>query len=283
MQFRFKRSRKFSDRKKGNKNKKLILLGGLGLVIALFFFTTHLSFFSIKNIKVILDKINCVSEQETKDQSGVLGQSIFFIDNDLVKNKLKGKFICIQSVDISKQLPDKVKLTIFGREAVLALSTDKILDASVSAVLDNLSQNATFSAQASASAIQQLDKNYFLSDNEGFIFGNTDQNLYIPILLYWDSLKIGSKLDTSFVKKILLIFEKFKTLQMPINETKIYPSNDILINSNNPILFSLDGNVEKQLAALQLILEKAKISNDNMSIIDLRFDNPVVRFAPRKK
>ena len=51
---------------------------------------------------------------------------------------------------------------------------------------------------------------------------------------------------------------------------------------NPKVFFRLDNEIDLQLASLQLILEKAKIDERILEFIDLRFDKPIVRFAPKK-
>ena len=83
------------------------------------------------------------------------------------------------------------------------------------------------------------------------------------------------------INNIIKIFDKTKSLGIEIKQAWL--RENILVTETIPkMIFKLD-NVDSQLASLQLILSEAKIESKELEIIDLRFDKPVIKFAPEKK
>lgn len=280
---------KFSSRKEKKKTNLLKILIGvtfLGIIVVAFFLVTP-TIFNIKKVDILSDKIDCVSEGEIKKQADLINKNILFFDRNAIRHNLIKKFSCIKSVEFQISQFNTLKVNLLGREAVLAFVKAPLQEASISAVLNDLqiSKNSTSSASASSSGIlAQFRDEYFLTDDSGFIFSLVLKSPTISVVEYWDnSLKVGSSINNQNFLKLLAIIQKLKEIELVISGVKVYSTNTVLVMSSQPILFSLDTDVENQLAALQLILQKAKIDDENMFFIDLRFDKPIVKFVPKKK
>ncbi len=107
----------------------------------------------------------------------------------------------------------------------------------------------------------------------------------IPRIYFYDkNISLGNKLDKS-LKDSLKILDKIRTFGVNIKDTRVL--NDLFLiypqEGWPKIIFRMDDKVDIQLASLQLILEKTKIDNKELEFIDLRFDKPIVKFAPGKK
>jgi len=266
-------------RRRFKKSKFLNLsLIGIVILISLFFLTIFkLDFFKVKAIDIKKDKVNCASENDLKEKSKVLGKNIFLLDEKNFIDNLKKDFICIKKIVLSKQIPQKITLDIKGREAVVKLVAIKDWEGSASALIDNIST-------PSASQIAEA----YLVDDEAVIFAKED-NSYSPkikelccftINIFKKDLSVDGKLADEYLANTLKILDQLKTLGVS-SEMSMF--NNLLITNSLPkIIFKLDGNVEVQIASLQLILEKAKIDNKELEFIDLRFDKPIVKFAPKK-
>lgn len=223
--------------------------------------------FTIKRIDIEAKNVSCADENQIKNSSGLLGQNFFLINSSKTENDLKKKFVCIKSAAVSKFLPDKIRLQISSREAFAVL-----------AFLKN--KEASFSATPSADEVSD----YYMADNEGVVFGKGVRDLNIPqIFIYNYEISIGQKL-TGEISNALRILDKIKTLGIQINKAWIREGNFIITSSSpaSQIIFRLSNDVDIQLASLQLILDKAKIDVSSLEFIDLRFDKPVVKFAPKK-
>jgi len=238
--------------------KKFIPLVFVVLII-LILTVYRLNIFTIKKVDIESINVSCADQNQLKNSSGLLGQNFFMIDYLKTENILKKKFVCIKSVAVSKILPDKVRLEIQNRQAL--------------AVLASLKNEASISATPSAFDVRE----YELIDNEGVIFGKASNNLNLPQIFVYNS--------KDNIQSALKILEKLKTLGLEINESSLV-DKVFVINASSAvprISFLLDNNIDIQLASLQLILDKAKIDSGMLEFIDLRFDKPVIKFAPKKK
>lgn len=216
-----------------------------------------------------MDNVDCTDEDKLKEAAGIMGQNIFFVNFQKIQESITSKFFCVREIDISRSLPGKITLFASGRKAVAKIYLLSSGEASGSA-LENL---ATPSAQTNEES--------FLTDDQGVIFGlDKGQETLPSIFLNAQSLMPGSKLGAK-QSNSLKILEKSKNLGLEADKMTV--SGDFLVFFSSPrIIFRLDEKIDIQLASLQLILEKAKIDDIRLEFIDLRFDKPAVKFAPKK-
>ncbi len=270
---------KFTHRKKlkinqDKKTKLAISIAGFILILLILIVLVFPSgLFNVKMIDASLNgNLNCVSADQLKKESKLLGVNIFFVDRLSNVKNIKAGFICIKEIKLTKNFPDKVNLDVMGRESrVRLLVLNKM--ATTSAILENIS---TPSAKIVQTAYLADEETIFAKE----INQDSDSQIYLPGL----DLSLGKKIGET-IKKSISILEKLKTFGLSTQTTQLV--NEFLIifpsESQPRIIFSLEKDNNLQLASLQLILEKAKIDKESMEFIDLRFDKPIVRFAPKKK
>ncbi len=244
------------------------------------FFITKTNLFSIKNVNVLMkNKLNCVSDNQLIEISQFKGKNLFLVNEKQIQTIVK-KYLCVKSIKISMFFPDKVEMTVLGREPFAKIMNLKNNQASISAFIED---TASPSAEASADA--------FLIDNEGMAFSLDNEDLDIPRIFIYPgqtALSLGYKFKENVFGSILKIFDKIKALNLgtkttlAVDDSLAEEKNLFIIFSNPKIVFSLKQNLEFQTASLQLILEKAKINSEPLEFIDLRFDKPVIRIAPKK-
>lgn len=255
-------------RKKKN-NIRLLLFPALVLFVTagIFLLYNKSDFLSIKKIDIQAKNVSCADADSIRISTGILGQNFFLIKQHEIENNLKKKFACIKSIGVSKTFPDKISLRAVNREVLAVLASLKNKEASLS---------ATPSAE--------LVREYFLVDSEGVVFGSgVSDSGALKIYIFDREIAVGKKL-TGITADIPKILDKFKSLNIPVDAARIN-QEFFIVTSLSPasqILFRLNDNVNEQLASLQLILNKAKMDLNELEFIDLRFDKPVVRFAPKK-
>lgn len=270
--------RRFTHRKKKRelstkRNLSRVLIACFVLILALSVLLIFKSgIFNIKTIEVnVINNLGCASLDQLKDASQLLGQNIFWVSNVTTSKNIKNKFVCVKEVGLSKQFPDIVKLDVLGREPKAKLLNLPHM-ATASANLENI---------ATPSAEQPLD--IFLVDEEVIFAKDTNRFLVPKIFLRDFNLSEGRKADY-LIKEVLNILEKLKSFGLNIQTTQII--NQFLVifpeNLQPKIIFRLGKDINAQIASLQLILKIAKIDSSSVEFIDLRFDKPVVRFAPKK-
>lgn len=261
------------SRKKTLKNfilKLLIVLSLFALIGGIYLFSKN-NLFKISKVNLTLNSADCVSSEQIKKI--ITDQNILFLNSTKIEKQIREKHICIKSVFISKIFPNKISVEVSGREpaAILMVGSQNI---------------ASLSAEASESGtinfvIDQKSKP-LLVDETGVIFSEDIGQKNIPrIYVSEEKLVVGKNLEGGVTKQALEIINKLRIFNLEIKEVKIDSGKNLIINSNPKLIFSLNKSVDIQLASLQLILEKAKIDKEIMELIDLRFDNPVVKYAPK--
>lgn len=253
---------------------KIIFLPLAVLFILIAFLIARSNFFLIKQIEITGDKIDCVDSDQLKNASGLLGQNFFLLREKKLQEKLKKKFVCIKNVSFFRLIPDKVKLEIISRKPATILFILKDKQASPSSLIDNI-----------ATPEAGVSEDRYIVDNEGVVFSKSMDEVSIPRIYIYDSdIAVGKKLENSFINNSLKILDKIKTFGVTVKKSWI--SEDFFIinpdTSDPKIIFRLNDRIDIQLASLQLILTEAKIDLKELTFIDLRFDKPVVRFAPKK-
>lgn len=262
-------------RKNGGKTKRLLpfFLGLIVVAAALVFLFSKILI--INKLSIKLDNINCVNRTDIENNLNILGKNVLLINSREIEKTLMDKFICIKNVSISKKLPNTVILEILPRVPVVSLSLLPVEEASPSTI--DISQTV---ATPSANLVS-----YFV-DEEGVIFSNSSGENNIPHLyIKRDDLKLSSKIDGDVVRKTINILEKIRGFGVAVADGEISPQEIFVINnfSGKPkIIFDLKKAINEQLASLQLILAKSKIDEEKVESIDLRFENPIVKYAPRK-
>lgn len=260
--------------------RRLLLLTPLILLIILIYFLIRSNIFTIKTVDVKLKNLACTDESQISDSSKLVGQNFFFINSSKVETDIKKKYLCVKSLNVQRQIPNKVKLQVFGRDPAAILVVLKSEEATSSAVLEKFIE-ATDSASFS-SFVEGPSEN-FLVDTEGVIYSTNEQIDVPKIYILGQNLILGQKITEDLIKDTLKILREVKTFAVEVKEAKIYSRHVLLINAIPKIVFRLDNEIDIQLASLQLILNQAKIDEKDVEFIDLRFDKPVIRLAPKKK
>lgn len=234
------------------KNKLWFFLAGAlficGAAAYLIFFS---GFFIVKSVDLI-GELSCVDNRQLLASIDIVGLNIFLTDSSRIEKTFKTNFSCVKSVKIIRKFPKTILVQVSRREPRANLYIIK--DTSI---------------EATSSAIEES----FLLDEEGVIFSGTAPEM--PMKIY------SSRKNINF-RNILAILNKIKVFGIEVMEA-VETENILLINSSPKIVFDLSKEIDAQTASLQLILAKAKIDEETAEFIDLRFDKPVVRFAPKKK
>ncbi|MBI2599741.1 FtsQ-type POTRA domain-containing protein [Candidatus Daviesbacteria bacterium] len=257
---------------KKRKSKLLfIILGFLVIIIGLISIFLKSGFFNIKYTEILGNNLICADKDQITSSIDVQGQSLLFLDRNKVSNNILKKFICIKSASVLQIFPDKVKVELVGRIPDAMLFTLKNSEATTAGLLEEI---ATPSAKAGMDA--------YLMDQEGVVFAKTSERLDIPNVFLDEDIMPGKKLDGNRGEKIFKVLVKIREFGLDNTTSQIY-NNFLIVFSLPKIIFNLNEDINAQIASLQLILKIAKIDHINLEFIDLRFDKPIVKFAPQKK
>ncbi|MBI2600917.1 FtsQ-type POTRA domain-containing protein [Candidatus Daviesbacteria bacterium] len=286
--------RKFSTRIK--KSRFYIKTAFFAITILLLLFGIYYlvfisDIFLIKEFKLTKDRTDCIDTNEIENNLTTEKYNFFTIDKKPILANLQKRFYCVKDLKVKKVLPDKIELILSNREKK-AVVTSLGKEASISALILDASFDSSASAIASYSGLIKGDKERFFIDREGMVFDRALEENNLPTIYLAGNLKLGEKIAGDQIIKVLEIVEKLASFGMPVKDAKFISEKDLAVNSLPYVVFNLAADIYPQLASLQLILNKAKIDNRNISqgeiseknieFIDLRYDKPVVRLAPEK-
>lgn len=240
----------------------------LFLAAILFIFLIQFNFFKIKFIDIKLEKTTCINNEELKGNINIQQKNIVFLDSNSLQKDLKNKYPCLKEVRVSKFFPNKIEINLKGREPFAKIISFK------KSISD--SDQALIEATSSANF---KDKDYII-DEEGVIF---DSNINLDLTeIYQEEqdLKIGQKTQTEDLIKII---KTLNNIRISAKRLIVVEGKTIFVDTTPKIFFNREADINMQLASLQLILEKAKIDEDSIEFINLKFDKPIFRIAPKKK
>lgn len=279
-----RRKNLLNRREKRSYNKKSLVILPMIIIIG-FIFGLNSQLVQVKNLEIKAKYIDCADEDGLRADIPVKGLNILFLDKDVVKKGLLEKYPCIKEVHVEKKFLNTIQVSVSGRVPVLNVATLYQQDASLSASLDEvLEKIASPSATASDSAVlENILTNDFLVDQNGEVFVSSKKEDLPEILLLSDEIiKVGKRLDKNLIDSLLILFDKLKVFSVDFKEVKVYSQGNILVDGNTSILLNQKYDLQKQLASLQLILEKAKIENEQILFLDVRFEKPVVRYVKKR-
>jgi cell division septal protein FtsQ len=278
--------------------RRVFLLGAI-ILIALGVLLFKFNILAINKINVQLENINCASSQEIKSDSHLLNEASFLLRNkniltvetETIAKQLMKKYPCIKAVNFEKQFPATINLTVNGRVARFRVAELKIKPG-----IDLTNLQASPSSQAAlldwSFPNVESDK-VVVTDEGGFVFEKDNGNLLPLIFLSIPSPKIGQQLENNLFNQLTVVFNKLGQPVDKISEAssaaKNYSAkakvvdNLLLIDSQQHLIFTLEKDILRQLASLQLILQKAKINGREIKTIDLRFDKPVIEYLKNPK
>lgn len=262
-----------------DKGKKLFYKIFLLLFLSSLIIYSQFFILIVKEIKIIPEKLQCPDETSVRQVvSNNIGKNIFFISDQKISGDILKKFYCVKSVGVRKSF-NLVEINLSQRypKAIIIQATKKLpdlkyLDATSSSEAANLSRELFIEASNSAG---------FLVDETGLIFTQNSKEDNLPVFYVVDeNLKLGKSLGGEIIQKTLLATNKLAMFSVPLQKV-IIDDGEILIIGEVEVFFSGTGDFDRQLASLQLILQKAKIESKVIKSIDLRFKKPVVVYSKK--
>lgn len=242
-------------------------------IIIFIYFFFKLGIFTIRQVIVETKQLGCANGNQIRNSTNLLGQNFFLINSKGTEDTIKRKFYCIKSASVNKIFPDKVKIEALSRQPAALLIVLKEKEASVSSLIDIATPSA-----------RQVQGSYQV-DKEGVIFSKDTEALNIPKVYIFDAgIELGKQMEGKLISNALRALEKVKQVGLVVKESWVLDKY-FIVNSevlNLRIIFRLNEKLDLQLASLQVILDKAKIDLKELEFIDLRFDKPIVKFAPEK-
>ncbi len=273
-------------RKRGNKFSRSKLLFLLILSAALLIFLGA-KFLVVRKVEV-LGNAGCLGDSKILGIEKMVGQNLLTVGRENLKENITKKYPCIRQVRVDKIFPDKIKVEIIGREpkaVVLITGSLRPQGGLLDQATDSAKPVLDLADIASAGAVPA-----FLVDDDGVIF-SAGQKEGLPKIYSSLDLRLGQRIQDNLMVKILKIIDKIKIVGLDANSSALSADWSYLVYSKPAVYFNLKSNLDFQLASLQLILKEAKIVNGtvpldgidkDVTFVDLRFDKPIVRFAPKK-
>lgn len=236
----------------------------------------------ISRIEILSDRADCV-DREVLTAMVDLNQYFFQINKDNLRQRISGKFLCVKSTGLDYQFPNGAVLKVLGRVGMFRLAefSDTIPTPDATEPLSSASARIDWSKPS-------LTDEQFLVDESGVVFKKSQEKNTPLLFLSRERVEIGRRMNPELIQKFQKIFDDLvklreesylETTAGDVGFIAKKVEADLIIISPTKIIFSLEKDVSRQLASLQLILRKNKIDAGEIDMIDLRFDKPVIRYV----
>lgn len=213
-------------------------------VIALLLFVTLGAWmihdvFVLKQIEVVGDPVDIQVDKER------LGKNMIFLQTKQLAHDLLGAYPLLDTVTFSKSYPSTLVVRVTLRKPFVVLSTQSL---------------------------------HYELDREGVVLGNDTQKQRMPTLFFdVPPLSIGSRVRDARVVASLQLLSLVSDL--PIEEIRQKDSAAILATSGHTNIFiPQSADMRRQAATLQTIVTGFRIKGTLPTVIDLRFDKPIVTY-----
>ncbi len=281
-------SRSGNDKKTGLFRLRTLKILGIFLaiigvvVLSWWFFTQVKTDFSIK-----LDDLGCANESQIKQSLERQRIKFYWLQSQEIDKKLRSEFPCINESRIERQFPKGVAIHLSGRKPLAVFRVTKKTTPSPLPieVLEATPSTSEARPSPSPSPSPQVIVTFgetFLIDGKGvgFAKGYRDD---LPLVNYLvDRFDIGDNIGADSIAQILATIDFFQKQAMPIESIEL-DHDKLTIKTAEEVIFSVSQSLERQTASLQLIWKQAKMNSKSVVKIDLRFDKPVVIYAPEKR
>ncbi len=244
----------------------LLLLTVSG-AISLFLFLRS-DIFQINKVELTGKIPNCATEEGIKLTTEAVGRSIIFFNTSASKDGILKKFYCIADIKLSKIYPVTLKVAIFERIPIVAAARSQ-----------SLPEIAAATTSATTSAVLASPSAFFAVDIAGVIFENLSQNTNLPKLYLSENLTLGAKITDFAILWVLEFLEKSADYNLSFLEFTKTQEEVLLGRTKDGVQLIMSAKTDpgKTAASLQAILREAKIEGAKFSILDLRFEKPILK------
>jgi len=245
-----KRKRPPSYKRRYKRRKKIFYKKGWFRDIVLFLlFSLSISWLLFKTTYFQIQEVKIAGETKLSNRiQNIVGQNLnfFLLNTSYLSQKIRESFPTIGDIQIQKEFPDKILITIVEKEAIGLVCSQ-----------------------------QKIDKCFFLA-SDGTVFKETKNGENLPKLFISPNkeIKIGEVVvEKKIIENFIFLQDKLKEIKISIEEVYILPYElKVTTEDGFKIYFSRDENLRVQieilLSALQKTISKSELKG--LKYIDVR-------------
>lgn len=249
----------------------IFILGCLGYLFS--------KIFLVRTVDVVFDGYACGDESSLVDGLGLKNQQLFLINTEVVNKRIKNDFACVKQVQLNKYYPDRVAVLVVGRKPIASV----VQGIGLGGLIDLAQVEATAASSAATVdfSIPSVGSDKFFIDEDGVLFYSTGGDVNLPLVFVNQELSLKMSLGSVLGGGIRDVLDMLVKLNMNPKLLKVSMSGTMIIVDvqEMKVILNLKGEYLKQLASLQLILQKNKIDSKRIESVDLRFAKPVVIYS----
>lgn len=243
------------DIKRGGKlakNRKILKLSKKIFFFVFLLFTIIPITLFLKNNLFTIKKINCNFEQNDCSSENIAIDNNFYsltffnANSSRIEPYFYNSYPQIKSVSLQKIFPNTLVIDLISEQPI--------------------------------AQIKNKNNEYYFINQNGKVFKKAYNSKLTTIISDYSPI-VGETFTNQALLASLEIIKIAKASFIPILELEILDYEFIKLNLNLDTKAYLNGNknIEKQIDSLQFILKNSRLDNQKFSLIDLRFDNPIIK------
>ncbi len=230
--------------------QKLLKPNFFGVIgcISFLVLSTYLLFgdtLTIKKIDCYIDGLPCYSDLNSLFKP-LIGERIMFFSGNSIRDSILFDHPQLQTVTFHPQIPDTLGIRIFSRQPI--------------AVLEDLQGNRYL--------LDEALRIYAQGDKENTVKIKTQESVIIGETVVSPALTKAVELELILSRSLVAA---------TLIDVKGYDDITVVMPFGYQVIFSAEKDFTKQVDALQYILNNSKMDTHKQVMIDLRYDNPVVK------
>lgn len=221
-------------------------------LLALFLYLIFASsFFRVQKLQIAVQgktpEVSLSPEEVRKMVEGeILGRNIFWFKGGKIERKLKSRYLTIEEIVWERNLPHTVEMKIHLRRP-LALLEGK-------------------------------EGGSFLVDKDGLLFYSREKSS-LPLIKIPKPLSLGERIGGEKINLFLSALWALRSQEVEVTDIRLKEDYLVLKVKDGPqVLLSKNWKEKEEVEKLTRILRNFTVQGRSLSLVDLRFERPVVRY-----
>ncbi|MFH1295601.1 MAG: FtsQ-type POTRA domain-containing protein [bacterium] len=193
-----------------------------------------------------------VSGQDVQQivEENALGQNLVLLDAQNLEQVVAGSFLASRSVQVTKQLPELLKVAITERTPIALI-------------------------------LPSSGEEFYFVDAEGFVLGLADKSATnLPVINYGQQVEVGKFVEPSAVSYYFDLIKALDEDGIAVSTISSYPRyTQFFTREDKQVLLNNNQSAKIQVKLFAKLMEAFKAEGKEVRKIDLRFDKVIVEFV----
>ena len=213
-------------------------------------FLQRSNFFHVKEVTILGTKL-FVSKRDLQNvlNSSIVKRNILNVDIAKLKTSILANFQGAKDVNIKKNYPNKIVVTVKERTPIALLQSNKTNDT-------------------------------FIIDDDGYVLGTVaNETSNLPKISYEGDVKVGYFVDKKFAPVYLELINSIDKEKLQVSSISMDEKNITLYTDDSiEVILEKAKDIGNNIRVLSSLLKQLKAEGKNAKKVDLRYDKVIVSY-----